>query len=590
MSEGHSVTLPAPAPLAAGKAERRGGAALRTGLLIALAAGLAGIAFSGALRELVTRWMRQEEYSHGFIIPLIVIGLLWARRDALRAGIGRPAWSGLLVLLVAALMHVVGLLSSLFLLSQVGFVLALVGIVLAIGGTSLLRVTLLPIVFLLFAIPLPYFLDTVLSLRLQLLSSELGVFFIRLFGVPVYLEGNVIDLGVYKLQVVDACSGLRYLYPLLSLGFLAAYLFQAPLWQRALVFLSTIPITVFMNSFRIGLIGVLVDRWGPQMAEGVLHFFEGWVIFLACAALLALEIWILARLSGKRFFQVFYFPKVQAPAAAARRPEVPARSAGLEGPFEARPAGAAGRAPQGDAFAASRSGWARLAPVAGCLVLLLAMGAAAFAISERAEIVPDRTRFVAFPRSIGAWQGHPSELTADIEQGLGLEDYILSDFVQPKRNGAVNLYVAYYASQRNGYAPHSPMVCIPGGGWLITRFDRTTYADDAIGLSMPFNRAVIERSGSRQLVYYWFVQRGRRIANEYWSKWYLLRDAMLLNRTDGALVRLTTPIAAAETEAQAEARLRSFLRELDPVLSAYLPAAPAAGTRSVTYQRRGGQT
>ena len=88
-----------------------------------------------------------------------------------------------------------------------------------------------------------------------------------MFGIPVYLDGNIIDMGNYKLQVVEACSGLRYLYPLLSLSFLAAYLFHAPLWQRAVVFLSSIPIAIGMNGFRIGLVGVLVDRWGTQMAE-----------------------------------------------------------------------------------------------------------------------------------------------------------------------------------------------------------------------------------------------------------------------------------------------------------------------------------
>ena len=131
-------------------------------------------------------------------------------------------------------MQILGELSAIFILSQVGFVVALIGIALGVGGYSLLKVTFIPIVFLLFAIPLPYFIDQTLSWRLQLISSELGVFFIRMFQIPVYLEGNVIDLGHYKLQVVEACSGLRYLYPLLSLGFLAAYLFHAPIWQRAI--------------------------------------------------------------------------------------------------------------------------------------------------------------------------------------------------------------------------------------------------------------------------------------------------------------------------------------------------------------------
>ena len=138
-------------------------------------------------------------------------------------------------------MHIVGELSAIWILSQVAFVLTLMGIVLAIGGYSLLRVAFIPLAYLLFAIPLPYFIDAALTLKLQLISSELGVLVIRLFQIPVYLDGNVIDMGTYKLQVVEACSGLRYLYPLLSLSFLAAYLFHGRFWQRALIFLSGYP-------------------------------------------------------------------------------------------------------------------------------------------------------------------------------------------------------------------------------------------------------------------------------------------------------------------------------------------------------------
>ena len=265
----------------------------------------------------------QEEYSHGFLIPFIAGWLLWTRRDALMASIGQPSWAGPLLILLAAALEIVGKLSTLYLLPQVGFIVALVGITLAFGGTSLLRVTWLPIAFLIFAIPLPYVVDAGLSFQLQLISSQLGVAFIRLFQIPVFLEGNVIDLGQYKLQVVEACSGLRYLYPLMSLGFLAAYLFQAPLWQRALVFFSTIPITIAMNSLRIGIVGILVNHFGPQDADGFLHMFEGWIIFIACAGLLAGEMYVLARVvSGKPFFDVFYPPTICAERPAQFRPVI----------------------------------------------------------------------------------------------------------------------------------------------------------------------------------------------------------------------------------------------------------------------------
>ena len=175
---------------------------------------------------------------------------------------------------------------------------ALIGISLVTIGKGT-RYTVTPILLLLFAIPLPYVIEVVLTAKLQLISSSLGVSFIRLCQIPVFLEGNVIDLGVYQLQVVEACSGLRYLFPLMSLGFIAAYFYQASFWKRALVFLATIPITIFMNSFRIGAIGVLVDNWGISMAEGFLHDFEGWIIFMACAVLLFILIWLLEKLTNK---------------------------------------------------------------------------------------------------------------------------------------------------------------------------------------------------------------------------------------------------------------------------------------------------
>ena len=519
---------------------------IRPGLLVLLAILIAILGFSGALTELVHRWNQQEEYSHGFLIPVVTAWLLWTRRDALRANIGQPSWIGPVLILLAIAMHITGELSAIFILSQIGFVVALIGIVLGTGGYSLLKVAFIPIAFLLFAIPLPYFIDSVLTLRLQLVSSELGVFFIRMFEIPVYRDGNIIDMGNYKLQVVEACSGLRYLYPLLSLSFLAAYLFHAPLWQRGLLLLSSIPIAIGMNGVRIGVVGILVDRWGTQMAEGVLHFFEGWVIFLACAALLAAEMCLLAWISRRRFFDVFYLPKV-----AVRLPgRLGAKSVGQS-------------------------------PLVACLFLLCAGGLAVFSISGRSEIIPQRTSFVEFPARIGQWQGHVSSLDIETERGLGLDDYILSDYSRSDGK-LVNLYVAYYASQRKGVSPHSPMVCIPGGGWAITDLEQMHYVN--LGEERPLNRVIIQKGSVKELVYYWFDERGRKIANEFWAKFYLLADAIVKNRTDGALVRLTTQVLPGESEREADQRLQTFMQDAVPRLSAFLPSDTSPQVKSVSYR------
>ena len=284
------------------------GRALPTSVLVAGTVLAIVLAFHDALAELVHRWTSQEEYSHGFLIPFVSAWLLWMRKTTLRASVGRPSWFGPVLVIFAFAMHAIGELSAVFILSEIAFVIVLIGFVLSVGGYRLFAAAFIPIAFLLFAIPLPYFVDAELTLRLQLLSSELGVFFIRLFGIPVHLDGNIIDLGNYKLQVVEACSGLRYLYPLLSLSFLAAYIFNAPRWQRALVFVSAIPIAIAMNGFRIGLVGVTVDRWGTAMAEGALHFFEGWIVFLVCGTLLALEMYVMSLSSRRRLGEILHLP------------------------------------------------------------------------------------------------------------------------------------------------------------------------------------------------------------------------------------------------------------------------------------------
>jgi exosortase D (VPLPA-CTERM-specific) len=518
--------------------------AIRAWILGFIAVLLAAIAFRGALFELVRRWTTQEEYSHGFLIPLVTAWLLWTRRDALLASIGRPAWTGAVLIVLAMVLHVIGQLSAIFIFSQLAFIIALLGIVLALGGFPLLRAACVPIIFLIFAIPLPYFIDANLSLQLQLISSQLGVFFIRLFQIPVYLDGNIIDLGTYKLQVVDACSGLRYLFPLLSLSFLAAYLFHAPIWQRALVLFSSIPITIAMNGFRIGMVGVTVDRWGSPMAEGVLHFFEGWIIFIASAFLLTVEVFLLARLSGRGFFEAFRVPTDAIRFSAEAKLEPIGRM-----------------------------------PYYACLLLICATVLTGLMISNRSEIIPERSRFVTFPTTIGEWHGHASLLEPQVEQGLALEDYILSDY--SKADGkVVNLYVAYYASQRTGESSHSPLVCIPGDGWSITKLERTGYSTE-----QPLNRVIIERNGSKQLVYYWYEERGRRIASEYWSKWYLLSDAITKNRSDGALVRLITTVLPSELERDADNRLQLLMHDLLPSLSGYLPSGAAPEITRVKYRR-----
>jgi EpsI family protein len=281
------------------------------------------------------------------------------------------------------------------------------------------------------------------------------------------------------------------------------------------------------------------------MADGALHFFEGWVIFVASAFFLTLEVYLLARLSGRHFFEVFRVPGNTARSLAAETPEPTGRM-----------------------------------PIYAALLLMCVTVLMATLISNRSQIIPERNAFVTFPAAIGDWHGHASLLEPQVENSLAMDDYVLSDY--SKADGKiVNLYVAYYASQRTGESPHSPLVCMPGGAWSITKLERTSF-----GAEHPLNRVIIERNGSKQLVYYWYQERGRTIASEYWAKWYLLSDAITMNRSDGALVRLITPISPGELERDADNRLALFLQDLLPHLNGYLPPGAASNSpRSRTEPR-----
>jgi exosortase D (VPLPA-CTERM-specific) len=494
---------------------------------------MAFVTYFGGLSDLVTRWNKQEEYGHGYFIPLITLWFLWARKDALIASISAASWAGPALIAIGSVGLLLGELSAIYILIQLGFLLVVLGLVLAYGGKSLLRVSCVPIAFLLFAIPLPYFVGAQLSWRLQILSSELGVSILRLLGNSVYLEGNVIDLGIYKLQVVEACSGLRYLYPLLSIGFLIGYMYKAKVWKRALVFLSTIPITVMMNSVRIAMVGILVNQWGNSMAEGFLHYFEGWIVFMICLLILVAEVMLLEKFSQKRsFWQAVDVPVVQA------------------------------RKKMGNETSPSKP---LLTSIAIIIISLLVVNM----LGDRKEISPDRKTFINFPTKINGWQAKEESLGKDVETFLGVDDYLLADYKDTVK-GAVNFYVAYYASQRKGVSPHSPQVCMPGGGWVISSLNRI---EIKVVNKKDFyvNRTVINKDNHRQVVYYWFEQRGRHIANEYYMKWYLLTDAIQRNRTDGALVRVTTYLRPTENETAADARIQSFLHDSLPLLDAYVP-------------------
>lgn len=488
------------------------------------------VAFHRMRSDLFIAW-ESEEYGHGIMIPFIA-GLMAWHRLVKHPQKPAPSWWGPALLCISGACLLIAVLAAFQAAAHYGFIIALVGASLAFLGTSATILLMPAFIYLFFAIPLPHLVYANLSQDLQLLSSTLGVKILEFVGISVYQEGNIIDLGAYKLQVVEACSGLRYLFPLVSFGYLAAYLMRDRPWKRAVVFLSAIPITIGMNTLRIALIGITVNFWGPSMAEGLLHQLEGWVIFTLCAIILIMEASWLMKGTGHFRFEIFGLAKGRMLKSHMR---------------------------------SSRITWPTLT-IALSLAVLFGSGM----VEERSEIIPDHKPLAAFPAKLGDWRANELGLESDVLSSLQLSDYWLADYKTDAEPQPVNFYVAYYATQRIGSSTHSPSNCIPGGGWQVKSKSIIPVTLEN-GTSFNVTRMLIRRGGVGQLVYFWFEERGRFITETSYAKWYMFIDAITMHRSDGALIRLVTPMAAGEPETTADARLQGFLSLAQPELANFIP-------------------
>jgi EpsI family protein len=206
--------------------------------------------------------------------------------------------------------------------------------------------------------------------------------------------------------------------------------------------------------------------------------------------------------------------------------------------------------------------------------VLLLLGAAVIAKASRVEEVPPREPFSQFPFQIGGWRGQDTERFDErTMEVLGADDY-LSRYYHSQR-ATVGLYVGYYKSQRQGDSMHSPLNCLPGAGWQpLERSYLPLQVADANGQQseITVNRYVIEKGLDQQVVLYWYQSHGRVIANEYRSKIFMVYDAARLNRSDAALVRVTSPKLSSGSLEDAETRAVEFVKAMFPQLGRFLPS------------------
>jgi exosortase len=258
--------------------------------------GLVLLLYAPVLKSLVLQWWSDPDYSHGFFVPLFSGYILWHQRECWMKTEIKPSNFGLLVMLGAVGLLLVGSLGAELFTSRFSLLLLLVGMVLFLTGWKFLRAVSFPLCFLIFMIPLPQIVYNQITFPLQLLASRFATFWLELVGVPVLRDGNILVLSNYSLEVVEACSGIRSLMTLISLAIIYGYLLERRLWVRILLFVLMVPSAIVSNAIRIMGAAMMAYRFGPAAAEGFLHEFSGWVIFLVSLLLLFAFHWILRQI------------------------------------------------------------------------------------------------------------------------------------------------------------------------------------------------------------------------------------------------------------------------------------------------------
>ncbi len=527
-------TLEAAPPLTMREVRLSSGMPRWQGIVLLL---LTGWLYAAILARLFLQWVgpsSDPNFQHGIFVPLFALFVLWQDRERLKAIPSAPSWIGLPLVVLSLLTLVLGVLGAENFLSRVSLLILLAGLILLFRGREFFRAVLFPWACLILMVPLPNIIIQPVTFPLQMFAARLATEMLRLIGVPVLREGNMLVLARLPLDVAEACSGIRSLLTLVTLTIIYGYLLESRIWVRILLVFCAVPIAVAANSFRVFGTGMLVQFWDPDKAEGFFHTFQGLVIFAVALVLL---------FAVHRVISLIWKTSPATPPLAkpaVRQSENTFQSAGGSPRF-----------------------W-----MAAVLMLTTAVGLQAHSHNEN---FPPRASLSSLPPQMDGWTGTDQPIDQQTLDILGPGEFLVREYESGSQpQPAINLYLAYFPTQKAGDTIHSPNHCLPGAGWVpISReMIQLTRPD---GSSFPVNRYVVSKAGERQLVLYWFQAHGRVVASEWKAKYYLVADSIQLNRSDGGLVRLMSPMSHGETREAAQARIMKLGSQLVPLLDEYIP-------------------
>ena len=262
-------------------------------------AGLLGWLYWPVLVLLVTQWNDDQNYSHGFLVPVMSAYFVWERKEQLARLMPTPSWAGLGVLLVGLFLLAVGQIGAELFLQRFSLVMVITGLVWLVMGRAVLVLWSFPLAFLIFMIPLPAIVMNAVAFPLQGFAAQTATYCLIALDIPVLREGNMISLARTPLEVAEACSGIRSLLSLLALGTVYAYFVETIMWKRWVIVAASVPVAIAANAFRVTGTGVLAHYFGDEAAQGFYHDFSGWLVFVVAFVLLLGVGTVLGRIGPK---------------------------------------------------------------------------------------------------------------------------------------------------------------------------------------------------------------------------------------------------------------------------------------------------
>ena len=477
---------------------------------------------------LVSTWWTRDDYSHGFLIPLITLYLVWYRWEKLKNLQIQPAYSwGVTVMLIAGAMLLLGKAGGVITLQELSLVVMIVGLVLCLLGKNYLKALGFPIAYLLFMIPITDEVIAPYHWAFQLLTAKMGVAFLQTLGFTALLEHQYIILPAITLEVAKVCSGINYLISIIVIGIPLAYVTQKKVWCRVILVVSAVVIGVIANWIRVAAIGIWA-YYGGEVLHGPFHLFQG--LFVAQLGFIALfgGAWLLSKVPQAQL-------QGSHPDSVKSQPE----EGGL-----------------GDQYGLLHPAW-----LAAFVILL---GLAVYLSSFKPGLVPLKTGFALFPIVIDKWSGYVADADSFVFKVQGADHELLRIYQGPS-GGEVQLYVAYFEAQHhtkelvnNMTAPlhhNATVVEIPFGRANTIRVNQTRLLDER----------------GKWLAFFWYDFNGRIVADRYQAKFLTTMDALLHRRSNGAFVVVLRPLIGETNQEMSWLEEQAFIRNLIPVLHRYLP-------------------